>query len=52
MCGGGVYVIDPLLFSDFNEMPNSSTGKFHENPSSGSRVVPFVPTDDRKDRQT
>ena len=33
-------------------MEKSSKIKFHENPSSGSRVAPCGQTDRRKDRQT
>ena len=44
----GLHVKYPLLLSDFNEIlifptfskKKSSTTKFHENPSSWSRVVP------------
>ena len=47
---------DLLFLSDFHEMnflcrlKKSSNIKFHENPSSGSRVYPFRRTDRRTDR--
>jgi len=48
----GVYVKYPLFLSDFNELEFSqqilekySNTKFRENPSSGSRVVPYGRTD-------
>jgi hypothetical protein len=45
----GLLVKYPLLLSDFNEAGIFSKKilkyHFHENPSSGSRVVPFGQTD-------
>ena len=52
-----VYVTYPLFFSDFNAtcrqiFEKSSDIKFHENPFSGSRVVPCGQKDGRTDGQT
>jgi len=48
----GLHVVYPLYLSDFNEtltlsaiLENYSNIKFHENPSSGSRVIPCGRTD-------
>jgi hypothetical protein len=52
----GLHVKYPLFLSDFNEtcifqqiFENYSNIKFHENPSSGSQVVPCGQTDGRTD---
>ena len=50
----------PLMLLDFNgteifstDFPKFSNSKFHENPSSGNRVVPYGLTDGQTDsRQT
>ena len=54
----GLHVKYPLFLSDFNETWISSTDfrkknsnvKFHENPTSRSRVIPCGPTDGETDR--
>jgi len=55
----GRHVKYPLLLSNFNEigffrqtLEKYSNVKFHENPSSGSRVVPRGQTDGRTDKRT
>ena len=54
-----LHVKSQHFLSDFKELEFSrrifekySNMKFHENPSSGSRVVPRRSTDIQKDRQT
>jgi hypothetical protein len=55
----GLHVKYLLFLSDFNKLEFSGQGfekfsiiKFHENPSSGSRVVACGRTDRQTDRQT
>ena len=55
----GLHVKYPLFLFDFNEILCSqqifekySNIKFHENPSSGSRVAPYKITDRQTDRLT
>ena len=49
----GIHVKYPLFLSDFNEtrqcIEKHSNIKFHENTSSGSRVIPCGQTDRRTD---
>ena len=53
----GLHVKGPLFLSDFNDtrisrqmFEKSPNIKFNENPSCGSRVVPFRRTDRRTDK--
>jgi len=50
--GGGICpILKNITFSQ-QIFEKSSYIKFHENPSTGSRIIPFGQTDGQTDRQT